>query len=268
MEYFRPARADTSSTRSHPRRRVRGSRPPIRHLALDGPLPVRPDSVHRARQSDHRLSDFVDPDAVGVTSGAHEHYADQGESERLDRLTGIIRSSSWFMELLRAARDVQPPDWLVGGGVLRDLVWDRLHGFVRPTLPRDVDLAFFDPERLDSGRDLEVERALSTRLPGVRWDAKNQAAVHRWYPRVFGFEVEPLLSTADGVATWPETATAVAVRLEPNDRLLVVAPCGLADLLGLVCRRNPRRVTVEEYRRRVVAKRIAERWPGVRVVGG
>jgi hypothetical protein len=132
----------------------------------------------------------------------------------------------------------------------------------------DVDLAFFDPERLDPGRDAEVERALSVRLPGVPWDAKNQAAVHRWYPRVFGFEVEPLASTADGVATWPEPATAVAVRLEPGEQLLVVAPWGLADLLGIVCRRNPRRVTVEEYRRRVAAKRIAERWPGVTIVGG
>jgi len=210
----------------------------------------------------------VDPDAVGVTSGAQDHAADPGEPERLERLTEIIRSSSWFMELLLAARDVQPPDWLLGGGALRDLVWDRLHGRAQPTPPRDVDLAFFDPERLDPGRDAEVERALSARLPGVPWDAKNQAAVHRWYPRVFGFEVEPLASTADGVATWPETATAVAVRLEPGEQLLVVAPWGLADLLGIVCRRNPRRVTVEEYRRRVAAKRIAERWPGVTIVGG
>ena len=214
------------------------------------------------------LSDPADPDAVGVTSGAQDHAADPGEPERLERLTEIIRSSSWFMELLLAARDVQPPDWLLGGGALRDLVWDRLHGRAQPTPPRDVDLALFDPERLDPGRDAEVERALSARLPGVPWDAKNQAAVHRWYPRVFGFEVEPLASTADGVATWPETATAVAVRLEPGEQLLVVAPWGLADLLGIVCRRNPRRVTVEEYRRRVAAKRIAERWPGVTIVGG
>jgi uncharacterized protein len=203
-----------------------------------------------------------------VTSGGREHDAEEDEPERLERLTTIIRSSSWFMEVLRAARDVHPPGWLIGGGALRDLAWDHLHGRSRPAPPRDVDLAFFDPERLEPGRDAEVERALLARLPGVPWEAKNQAAVHRWYPRVFGFEVEPLRSTAEGVATWPETATAVAVRLQADDRLLVVAPCGLADLLGLVCRRNPWRVTVEQYRRRVIAKRIAERWPRVTIVGG
>jgi hypothetical protein len=46
----------------------------------------------------------------------------------------------------------------------------------------------------------------------------------------------------------------------------VVAPCGLDDLFGLVCRRNPRRVTVDQYRRRVRDKRIAGRWPRVEII--
>jgi hypothetical protein len=31
--------------------------------------------------------------------------------------------------------------------------------------------------------------SLAARLPGVPWDAKNQAAVHTWYGRVFGGRV-------------------------------------------------------------------------------
>jgi hypothetical protein len=195
----------------------------------------------------------VDPDAVRVAGPA-------------GRLDSLVRSTPWLLEALRAARDVDPPDWLVGGGVLRDLVWDRLHGRSRPGPARDVDLAFFDPDRLDPARDAEVEAALAARLPGLPWDAKNQAAVHRWYGRVFGGRVEPLTSAAHGVATWPETATAVAVRLLADDRLQVVAPCGLVDLFGLVCRRNPRRVSVHQYRRRLRDKRVAERWPRVAIV--
>jgi uncharacterized protein len=195
----------------------------------------------------------VDPDAVRVAGLP-------------GRLESLVRSTPWLLQALRAARDVDPPDWLVGGGVLRDLVWDRLHGRSRPGPARDVDLAFFDPDRLDPGRDAEVEQALAARLPGLPWDAKNQAAVHRWYGRVFGGRVEPLASAADGVATWPETATAVAVRLDRHDRLQVVAPCGLEDLFGLVCRRNPRRVTVDHYRRRLRDKRVAERWPRVAII--
>ena len=90
------------------------------------------------------------------------------------------------------------------------------------------------------------------------WEARNQAAAHIWFPRKFGYEVELFGSTAEAIASWPETATAVAVRLNEDDDLTVVAPCGLSDLLGMVHRRNRARVTVEEYERWLATKRIAE----------
>jgi hypothetical protein len=170
------------------------------------------------------------------------------------------------MGVLEAARASRAPDCWVGAGALRDLVWDQLHGGFSPERVKDVDAAFFDPNDLRPERDQAVEDELTRLLPGVRWDAKNQAAVHLWYGRRFGVAVEPLRSTADGVATWPETATAVAVRLRDDGELAIIAPCGLSDLLTGVWRRNPRRVTVEEYRRRIRAKRVAERWPRVRVI--
>jgi hypothetical protein len=185
------------------------------------------------------------------------------EAARLERL---VRASSWFMRVLEAARACRAPDCWVGAGALRDLVWDELHGGFSPAGVKDVDVAFFDPHDLRPERDQAVEDELRRLLPGVRWDAKNQAAVHLWYERRFGLAVEPLHSTADGVATWPETATAVALRLRDDGTLAITAPCGLSDLLDGVCRRNPRRVTVEEFRRRVRAKRVAERWPKVRIV--
>jgi uncharacterized protein len=41
-----------------------------------------------------------------------------------------------------------------------------------------------------------------------------------------GGPVEPLMSIADAVATWPETATAVAVRLSHDGEVEVCAPLG------------------------------------------
>lgn len=170
------------------------------------------------------------------------------------------------MGVLEAARDCDPPDWWIGAGVIRDLVWGDLHGGFDHLKVRDVDLAFFDPTDLTPERDLEIESALRRRLPGVPWEAKNQAAVHTWYERRFGFTVEPLISMADAVATWPETATSVAVRLERNGELRITAPFGLDDLLNGICRRNPRRISVDEYSRRLDKKQIATRWPRVVIV--
>ena len=151
--------------------------------------------------------------------------------------------------------------------MLRDLVWDGLESGFDPGRVRDVDVAFFDAADLSTERDRRVDRALREIMPAVPWEATNQAAVHTWYEQRFGFEVPPLLSSADGVATWPETATAVAVRLRGDGDLEFTAvPGGIADLMNGVCRRNPRRVDRAEYRRRLERKVVARRWPQVVVI--
>jgi hypothetical protein len=45
---------------------------------------------------------------------------------------------------------------------------------------------------------------LNQLFPDTDWDVKNQAAVHLWYERRFGYAVPPLHSVEDAVATWPE----------------------------------------------------------------
>jgi hypothetical protein len=171
------------------------------------------------------------------------------------------------MRALRAACGVAAPDWLITAGAIRTAVWDHRHGFA-PSAARlaDIDLAYFDPHDLSPARDAAVEAALRTVAPDLPWEAKNQAAVHLWYPRRFGLAVEPFTCSADAVATFPETATCVALHLDAGDCLTVVAPYGLDDLLGLVHRHNPRRVPAELYERRLADKRIAERWPRVTVL--
>jgi hypothetical protein len=188
------------------------------------------------------------------------------EQANTQQLISILRSNAWFMRVLEAVRRCDPPDWLVGAGVIRNIVWDHLHGFQQPTPLADVDVIFFDPDDLSPERDHTVQQQLLTIRPDVSWEATNQAAVHLWYENVFGFSVPPFLSSEEAVGTWPETATSVAVRLLANDELYVVAPCGLADLFAMILRRNPRRVTREIFRQRLQSKQITCKWPGVRVI--
>jgi hypothetical protein len=90
--------------------------------------------------------------------------------------------------------------------------------------------------------------------------------VHLWYEKRFGLPVLPLRSVEEAIATFPETATSVGVRLTKGGDLYFHAPLGLQDLFGLALRRNPRRVTPEVFRRRAVEKKILERWPKVSVI--
>lgn len=189
--------------------------------------------------------------------------------KRADELVPILTGCEWFMDRLRDIAAVEVPDSWIGAGAIRDLVWDERFGDgFDPENVRDVDVAFFDARDLTAERDAHVEDALLARNPTVRWDAKNQARVHVWYPERFGVEVEPLQSAADGIATWPEYATCVGARLTPGGTIELAAPHGLDDLLDGVWRCNPVRVTSDEYGRRLERKNPATRWPGVRIVAG
>jgi hypothetical protein len=75
-------------------------------------------------------------------------------------------------------------------------------------------------------------------------------------------EIAPSPSIAVGVATRPETATSVTVRLGPGGRVEVCAPHGPNDLLGGVWRRNLRRVSVQPSRGRPARHDPARRRPG------
>ncbi|MEV0394224.1 nucleotidyltransferase family protein [Polymorphospora rubra] len=185
-----------------------------------------------------------------------------------DALETLIRSNDWMMRVLAAVRDEQVPDAWVGAGALRDLVWGERYGAgFRPDDVRDVDVAFFDGSDLGRGYDDRVTARLGERLPGVPWEARNQAAVHTWYAAKFGGgPVQPLTSIADAIGTWPETATAVVVRLDRDDRIEVCAPYGVSDLLDGVWRRNPRRITVDRSLARLARHRPEQRWPGVTVI--
>ena len=190
-----------------------------------------------------------------------------GLPARADELRSALASSAWFLGVLDDVRAVDPPQWWVGAGVIRDVVWDQRFGRSsgRPDA-KDVDVAFFDAGVLTAEYDREIEGRLRARRPDVAWDAKNQASVHLWYPRRFGSAVEPFASVPQAVATWPEYAVCVAVRLSDRGDLQICAPHGLDDLLDGRWRRNPTRVSVEEYERRLARKQPASRWPGVVVV--
>ena len=170
------------------------------------------------------------------------------------------------MHALRAVRSVAPSKACIGSGAVRNAVWDALHGYSEPSFLADVDVPYFNPDDLSEASEKGYQRRLKALEPEFTWDVKNQAAVHLWFHKVFGHKVEPLRSMRDAVSTWPETALAVAVGLREDDSIAVTAPLGLDDLFSMVVRRNPRRVSVETYERRIAEKKYPDRWPGVRIV--
>lgn len=173
----------------------------------------------------------------------------------------------WFMQALVAVRELGLPAWCIGAGAVRNLVWDRLQGHATPSSLADIDVAHFDADDLSPRRDAELQARLFRRLPQVPWEVTNQAAVHQWFEGHFGHPVAPLQSLEAAVASWPEYATAVGVRLTDEGSIEVIAPHGLEDLFALRVRRNPARVSLDTYRARVAQKNYTARWPSVQIEG-
>jgi uncharacterized protein len=180
-------------------------------------------------------------------------------------LAGRVRAEPWLMQALDAVAASELPDAWIGAGAIRDAVWGQLHDGFDPAAVKDVDVAYFDPGDLEPERDVAAGNVLRG-LAEFPWEATNQAAVHTWYHGYFGGDpVEAFGSVHDAVATWPETATCVAVRRAP-DGIEVCAPHGLGDLLAGVWRVNPVRVTPAVSRARLARQRVYRRWPRVTVV--
>lgn len=183
------------------------------------------------------------------------------------KLLAILKEHPWFMAALDAVFDLGLPQWCIGAGVIRNIVFDHLDGATTTPI-RDVDVAYFDMSDLTGHADRRYEDILKQRMPHVPWEVTNQAAVHLWFHKKFGYRVPPVDGIVEAVATWPETCTAVAVTKTKGlgEEFRVYAPCGLEDLFEMVIRRNPERIDVRTYNARILTKRYDRCWKSVKII--
>ena len=170
------------------------------------------------------------------------------------------------MDLLQVVQAHGPPEAWVGAGALRTPLWNRAHGWPDTQGIGDIDVVWFAPGPWEPALEQHYTARLQAARPELRWDVCNQAWVHHWYPARFGASIDPLSSVEAGIASWPETATAVAARRSAQGALEILAPHGAEDLLEMVLRPSPGRAAAFEAR--LAQKRFCERWPHVRRAAG
>jgi hypothetical protein len=176
----------------------------------------------------------------------------------LDDLEVALEQNKWLREILERFEEIALPDsWLVAGSIAQT-IWNLGCGRSAELGLKDVDLIYFDDQDLSFDAEASHGRRLRDlfrRLP-IKLDVKNEARVHLWYEERFGYAIKPYLSSADAIATFPTTATAVGVR-RIRGKLECRAPFGLDDLFGLVVRPNKRQITRPIYEAKV------DRWRSI-----
>jgi hypothetical protein len=181
--------------------------------------------------------------------------------ERLAELQALIASDPARMRILCLVRELGLPDCWVAAGFVRSRVWDHMHQRSRSPLPEDIDVIWFDPEQATTERDASLELALHARDDALNWSVKNQARMHQRNAD------KPYQSAIDAMIHWPETATAVGVRLSDQGVIEIAAPFGLDDLFELVVRPTARFLAEKHpaYLARVRAKKWQITWPRLQI---
>lgn len=169
-----------------------------------------------------------------------------GEAELRERLATMVGASPSVMHVLRVARELDLPDWLLFSGAVYQTVLNGLTGRPADYGIKDYDLAYFDASDTSyEAEDVVIRRAAAAFAPPLTQmvEVRNQARVHLWFEGKFGEAYSPLSCSAEALTRFTSATFSVGVRLERDDRLSIEAPFGLADLFALRLRRNPLRLT-------------------------
>lgn len=181
------------------------------------------------------------------------------------RLEAIVRSGPRLMQVLETARDLDLPDWLIFSGAVYQRVLNHLTGRDLDYGIKDYDLGYYDASDIsyeaEDGVIRRVAAAFAQPLNELV-EVRNQARVHLWFEGKFGEAYAPLTNSAEALNRFVSPLFAVAVRLEGDGRLTVLAPFGLDDLFALRLRPNPTRRTNGFAR---TAASVTARWPELTV---
>ncbi|MEP2989486.1 MAG: nucleotidyltransferase family protein [Parasphingorhabdus sp.] len=175
-------------------------------------------------------------------------------------LRDLMVNDAFRCRVLSLVRSLKLDDCWIGAGFVRNAVWNNLHN--NPSVhDGDIDVIWFD-EKANKSTDREIEANLSELEPTIKWSVKNQARMHTRNSDA------PYASTIDAMRYWPETATAIAVRLSNQCQCEIAAPFGLGDPYGLKVKPTP---SFQKDKRHIFDDRVKKKnwlsiWPQLEVV--
>lgn len=175
----------------------------------------------------------------------------------------LIKNDDWMMKILVAAKSLRLPDWWICAGFIRSKIWDTLHEYRTRTPIPDIDVIYFDDQHISEAEEKRLEQKLKLIYPDESWTVKNEARMH------FANKIPPYSSSIDAISKFPETATALGVKLNEKNDLILAAPYGVGDLLNLEIKptnffkETKERMTI--YEKRVAQKNWKAKWDKLKI---
>ncbi|WP_449621846.1 nucleotidyltransferase family protein [Robertmurraya sp. Marseille-Q9965] len=150
-----------------------------------------------------------------------------------EEILTLISEDQWMMKIIKTVKTLDLPDWWVAAGFVRSKIWDTLHHFEERTPIPDIDVIYFAPYNMDESEEKRLEEKLKVLLPNIPWSVKNEARMH------IRNGMLPYASSIDAISNFSETATALGIKLDEQNNLVLAAPYGLDDVIDLKVRPVP-----------------------------
>lgn len=180
-----------------------------------------------------------------------------------EKIIKMITEDEWMMEILKSTKTLNLPDWWVCAGFVRSKIWDTLHHFNERTPIPDIDVIYFDPSNVDEREEKKLEEKLKGLVRDIPWSVKNEARMH------IKSNLPPYSSSIDAISKFPETATALRVKLDEVDNVKLAAPCGIEDVVNLEVRPTEffkeTKERIEIYESRIEKKNWKAVWNQLKV---
>ncbi|CRH91236.1 Uncharacterized protein conserved in bacteria [Chlamydia trachomatis] len=142
-------------------------------------------------------------------------------------------------------------------------IWNRSSGQPGFDPETDVDIIFYDPD-VSYEETCQLEKQLLQVYPQYRWELKNQVYMHIHNPGT-----APYINSKDAMSKYPETCTAIGVRLMEDETIEVFAPYGLEVIRSFRIELTPHFFQNEErrqlYHTRLQKKNWLEKWPNLQI---
>lgn len=180
-----------------------------------------------------------------------------------EKIISLIKEDKWMMDILRSAKSLNLPDWWICAGFVRSKVWDTLHNVSERTPIWDIDVIYFEPKNSNELEEKKLKETLMNLMPNTPWSVKNEARMH------INNNIPPYSSSVDAISKFPETATALGVKLNETDNVILIAPCGISDLVNLEVKPTPffkedkQRLNI--YEDRITKKNWKSTWNKIKV---
>jgi hypothetical protein len=177
-----------------------------------------------------------------------------------DKLKNILVTHTSLMRDLELVKSLKLPNWCIAAGYVRNFVWDFLHNQIKNTKLNDVDVLYYDLSDELEETEKHYERILKDKFSEYNWSIKNQARMH------YRNNENRYKSVEDAMKRWPETATAIGITLDQENKIKIIAPYGLSDLFEMKIRKSPLFKDREYFRSRVKNKNWLMTWPKLELI--